>query len=151
MPTQIENDNTYLGVAILHAKLSKAKRLQVGACLVTDTGSLVPGVNGKPKALGNDCEREIEGELVTLPETLHAEIAVILRCAKSGIKTQGSVLYLTHSPCLHCSSAIISAGIEEVVYSDEYRDTKGLELLSLAGVKVRQYKEEEGLKVLHNF
>ena len=143
MPTQIENDNTYLGVAILHAKLSKAKRLQVGACLVTDTGSLVPGVNGKPKALGNDCEREIEGELVTLPETLHAEIAVILRCAKSGIKTQGSVLYLTHSPCLHCSSAIISAGIEEVVYSDEYRDTKGLELLSLAGVKVRQYKEEE--------
>lgn len=140
MPTQQENDSTYLGVALLHAKLSKAKRLKVGACLVLDTGALIPGVNGLPTQLGNDCETlDGSNNLVTKPETIHAEISVLLRAAKTGIRTQGSVLYLSHSPCAACSSAMIAAGVTEIVYAEPYRDTSPLEMLERVGIIVRRF------------
>lgn len=139
MPTQQENDSTYLGVALLHAKLSKANRLKVGACLVLDTGALIPGVNGLPTQLGNECEyTSDDGELVTKQETIHAEIAVLLRAAKTGLSTQNSTLYLSHSPCFACSSAMISAGVKEIVYAEEYRDTRPVVMLEGCGIIVRQ-------------
>lgn len=139
MPTQQENDSTYLGVALLHAKLSKAKRLKVGACLVLDTGALIPGVNGLPTQLGNECEYiSDDGELVTKQETIHAEIAVLLRAAKTGLSTQNSTLYLSHSPCFACSSAMIAAGVKEIVYAEEYRDKRPVAMLEGCGIIVRQ-------------
>ena len=140
MPTQLENDSTYLGVALLHAELSKAKRLKVGACLVLDTGALIPGVNGLPTQLGNECEYLAEdGQLVTKQETIHAEIAVLLRAAKTGLSTQNSTLYLSHSPCFACSSAMIAAGVKEIVFAEEYRDTDPLTMLEDCGIIVRQF------------
>lgn len=144
MPTQLENDSTYLGVALLHAELSKAKRLKVGACLVLDTGSLIPGVNGLPTQLGNECEYLAEdGQLVTKQETIHAEIAVLLRAAKTGLSTQNSTLYLSHSPCFACSSAMIAAGVKEIVFAEEYRDADPLTMLEDCGVIVRQFNIKE--------
>lgn len=144
MPTQLENDSTYLGVALLHAELSKAKRLKVGACLVLDTGALIPGVNGLPTQLGNECEYLAEdGQLVTKQETIHAEIAVLLRAAKTGLSTQNSTLYLSHSPCFACSSAMIAAGVKEIVFAEEYRDTDPLTMLEDCGIIVRQFNFKE--------
>lgn len=144
MPTQLENDSTYLGVALLHAELSKAKRLKVGACLVLDTGVLIPGVNGLSKQLGNECEYLAEdGQLVTKQETIHAEIAVLLRAAKTGLSTQNSTLYLSHSPCFACSSAMIAAGVKEIVFAEEYRDTDPLTMLEDCGIIVRQFNIKE--------
>ena len=57
MSTQQELDSTYMGVALLHSKLSKARRSQVGACLVT--------AHGTPSGTSNECEDEISGVLVT--------------------------------------------------------------------------------------
>lgn len=144
MPTQLENDSTYLGVALLHAELSKAKRLKVGACLVLDTGALIPGVNGLPTQLGNECEYLAEdGQLVTKQETIHAEIAVLLRAAKTGLSTQNSTLYLSHSPCFACSSAMIAAGVKEIVFAEDYRDTDPLTMLEDCGIIVRQFNIKE--------
>jgi dCMP deaminase len=47
-------------------------------------------------------------------------------------------MYLTLSPCRQCAKCIINAGIDEVVYGDEYRDPSGLELLKKAGLNVRK-------------
>lgn len=140
MPTRQENDDTYMGVAILHSKLSKAKRLKVGACLVLETGALVPGVNGLPTELGNECEHVTEdGDLVTKPETIHAEMNVVIRAARTGLTTQGSRLYITHSLCRACASAMIAVGVKEVIYKENYRDTSGLDLLRQANIGVRKY------------
>ena len=38
-----------------------------------------------------------------------------------------------------CAKAIINAGISEVVYIEEYRDTTSLELLNDSGIVVRKY------------
>lgn len=65
MSSQQELDSTYMGVALLHSKLSKARRSQVGACLVTAHGTLLAGTNGTPSGTSNKCEDEMSGVLVT--------------------------------------------------------------------------------------
>ena len=51
-------DKTYIGIANLHAALSKATNLKVGCCFITKNGVIVGGVNGLPTLLGNECEED---------------------------------------------------------------------------------------------
>lgn len=129
-----EADNVYMGVARAHSTLSKATRLKVGACIVTLSRVIIPGVNGLPKALGNTCEQDG----ATKPSVIHAELNCILRAQREGIDIVGSTLYITHSPCEHCASLIIETGISKVVYVDEYRSPQGLLNLATAGVKTKR-------------
>ena len=128
-------DKTYIGVANLHANLSKATNLKVGCCFVTKNGVIVGGVNGLPTLLGNECEENG----ITKPETIHAELNGILKAAKEGISLVGSTLYLTHSPCRACASMLLQVGIKRVVYNQEYRDTTGVGMLKNSGVDIRKY------------
>ena len=49
-------------------------------------------------------------------------------------------MYLTHSPCPVCARMIVNAGIKYVVFCDEYRDSKGLDILKNSGVSVEKYE-----------
>ena len=130
-------DKTYIGIANLHATLSKATNLKVGCCFITKNGVIVGGVNGLPTLLGNECEEDG----VTKPETIHAELNAILKAAKEGISLIGSTLYVTHSPCRACASMLIQVGVKNVVYGEEFRDTIGISVLKNAGVDIRKYLE----------
>ncbi len=127
-------DAVYMEVAKLHASLSKAERLKVGACIVTPSRVIIPGVNGQPKPLGNVCEQDG----ATKPSVIHAELNCILKAQREGISIEGATLYVTHSPCEHCASLIIMTGIARVVYVDEYRSPQGLINLAIAGVEVKR-------------
>ena len=63
----------YMKIAEVTATLSYAKRLNVGAVIVKDNQILATGYNGMPSGWENVCEHEIDGQLVTKPEVLHAE------------------------------------------------------------------------------
>ena len=130
------DDGVYIEVAKLHASLSKAQRLKVGACIVTPSRVIIPGVNGLPKALGNTCEHEG----VTKASVIHAELNCILKAQREGISIVGSTLYVTHSPCEHCASLIIMTGVARVVYVEEYRSSQGLLNLAVAGVEIKRWK-----------
>ncbi|MEG0161937.1 MAG: deaminase [Aurantimicrobium sp.] len=139
MPTQQETDETYMGVALLHAKLSKGKRLKVGACLVLESGVMIGGVNGLPSALGNELEyTDNKGNLVSKLEVIHAEQACLNKSTLEGVSTKGAKMYVSHAPCRHCCSNMIASGISEIIWKEPYRDTSGLDLLKQAGVKYRQ-------------
>ena len=129
------DDAIYIEVAKLHAGLSKAERLKVGACIVTPSRVIIPGVNGLPKALGNTCEHEG----ATKPSVIHSELNCILKAQRKGISIEGATLYVTHSPCEHCASLIIMTGIKRVLYVEEYRSLVGVENLKLAGVKTERW------------
>ena len=133
------DDAVYIGVAMAHASLSKATRLKVGACIVTTSRVIIPGVNGLPKALGNTCEHDG----ATKPSVVHAELNCILKAQREGISIEGATLYVTHSPCEHCASLIIMTGIKRVVYVDEYRSSQGLLNLATAGVDTKQIEISE--------
>jgi len=82
---------------------------------------------------------EIKKELKTNHDiVIHAELNAILFCAKNGLPTKNTTLYVTLSPCHNCAKHIIQAGIKRVVYKEEYRDTSGLEFLKENGVKVER-------------
>lgn len=66
----------------------------------------------------------------------HAEANALAFAAREGISTAGGMLYVSVSPCEVCSHLLIAAGIKRVVWSTEYRDPAGLNLLAEAGVEL---------------
>jgi dCMP deaminase len=44
------------------------------------------------------------------------------------------------SQCIECAKLIIQAGIKRVVFSEEYRDKSGINLLKQAKIEVKQIK-----------
>ena len=140
--TQEQSDKYYIKVAKLCAKNSYAIKLQVGAIIVKDGQIMSDGFNGTPCGFENKCEvKSMDGSLHTLSYVLHAESNAILKCAKYGRATNGSTLYITHSPCIECAKLIIQAGIIRVVYLEEYKNLDGVELLKRIGIKVEKFEE----------
>ena len=127
----------YMQIAHVFAQCSSAQRLKVGAVLVKDQNIISFSYNGTPSGWpSNQCE-DTSG--VTLPEVIHAESNLLTKLAKQGgIGSQGSVMFVTHSPCFNCAKLILQAGISEVYYSVEYRITDGIIFLQKNGVNVTQ-------------
>jgi dCMP deaminase len=145
MADQKQLDETYMGTAMLHARLSKAKRAQVGAVLVTSQGVTLTGYNGTAVGRPNECEdEELDTygrlkRLVTKPEVIHAELNCIMKAAREGVSCVDATMYVTLSPCVPCAAMMIQAGIKRLVYKDIYRDQGGIALLLQAKVDVQCY------------
>jgi len=147
MASQKDLDNVYMSCAESMATLSHGQRAKVGAVAVTANGVVITGVNGLPKALGNELETVsyvVEAtqhkELVSKPTVIHAENAILIKCAREGVSMLGSTVYTSLSPCEHCASMLVSAGVTRVVYKHEYRCKKGLKVLEQCGIIVEQIK-----------
>lgn len=125
----------YMDVAERFAQLSSAKRLKVGAIVVKGETIVSVGYNGTPAGWSNNCEDE-EGN--TIPEVIHAEMNAIAKLAKSCVSGEGSTMFITHAPCIHCAKAIYSAGISKVYYRHIYRDDAGVKFLKKCGVMTVQ-------------
>ena len=128
-------DDKYMQMAAVWATNSYCKRRQVGALIVKDRMIISDGYNGTPSGFENICEDE---NGVTKPYVLHAEANAISKVAKSGNSSEGATLYVTASPCVECAKHIIQAGIQRVVYRDEYRLTDGVDLLRRAGILIEK-------------
>jgi dCMP deaminase len=118
-------DETYLNIAKEIGKLSHCQRAKVGAVIVKNGNIVSFGYNGMPNGMENSCE----SENVTKSDVIHAEMNAILKAAKSGYQVDSATLYLTLSPCKECAKLILQSGIKRVMYSEEYRDTSGIEFL----------------------
>jgi dCMP deaminase len=145
MADQKQLDETYMSTALLHARLSKAIRAQVGAVLVTSQGVTLTGYNGTPVGLRNECETvkwDSKGDtyLVTKPEVIHAELNCILKAAREGVSCIDATMYVTLSPCVPCAAMMIQAGVKRLVYKEMYRDQGGINLLRDAAIDVELYE-----------
>lgn len=128
----------HLNAAEGYAKLSKAKRLKVGAVLVRDDRIISLGYNGNPSGYSNTCEEEVNGELRTRKSVCHAEVNVISFAARHGIATQDTTLITTDSPCYECAKVLIQAGVKSIYYAKAYRDVTPLTFLEDNGVLTAQ-------------
>jgi dCMP deaminase len=122
-------------MARLISRRSYDPRHQVGVVVVTkdNTQVLSVGYNGNHAGGPNEVESTVPGE----SGMLHAEINALLKTDYNNPKKK--ILYVTLSPCRMCAKAIINAGISEVVYGEEYRDTSGLEILRESGIETYQF------------
>jgi len=128
-------DQRYLKMANIWAQNSYCKRRKVGALIVKEKMIISDGYNGTPSGFENICEDENNK---TKPYVLHAEANAITKVAKSNNSSDGSTLYVTSSPCLECAKLIIQAGIQRVVFTENYRVEDGINLLKRANIEVKQ-------------
>ena len=138
-----------MDVAERFAKLSSAKRLQVGAIVVKNDRIISIGYNGMPAGWTNECEEVVEylkdgGTITkTKDEVIHAEANAIAKLAKSSESGDGSTMFLTHAPCIHCAKQVYTAGIKKVYYRNSYRDIIGIDFLNKCGIPVEQISPGE--------
>ena len=158
---KVDIENVYMEIAYAVAKLSYARRRQVGCVIVKDDQIVSFGYNGTPKGFDNTCEchhkmdsgagawldpetieeqwplQDSEGryKLTTKKEVLHAESNALTKIAKSTLSSDGADLYTTTAPCFDCAKLIIQSGIKRVFYNESYRDMSGVALLEQANIK----------------
>lgn len=136
-------DRYFMNMALTTSTMSYATRAKVGSVLAFDNRIIATGWNGQPSGMDNVCEYVDEsGKLCTLPTVIHAEANLLSYCAKYGIKTNNSTLYVTLSPCVNCALLILQAGIKRVVYNDVYRNIDGIILLKQHNVECVNINEE---------
>lgn len=133
MSNRPTSDETLLQVAYVMALRGTCPRLNVGAVLARDTRIIGSGWNGAPPGMKH-CRHEFDESCRV---AIHAERNVIGFAARHGVATGGTSLFITHAPCLDCSTVIIAAGITRVVYGVEYGSFDGITRLRECGVFVQ--------------
>ena len=143
-------DKLYMDIAKRVAQMSYATRAQVGAVIVKDGRIISMGWNGMPSGWDNKCEQPrdeimFQGHYYedvrddeTRKEVLHAESNAIAKLARSNECGLGATMYCTISPCMDCAKLIHQAGISNVVYEEQYRNTDGIQFLRECAVYVQQ-------------
>ena len=154
----------YMDVAERFAKLSSAKRLQVGAIVVKDDRIISIGYNGMPAGWTNECEEKEYfignipekystdpwifkdedggvGRIKTKAEVIHAEANAIAKLAKGNDSGDGSTMFLTHAPCIDCAKQMYTAGVKKVYYRQSYRDNDGLTFLEKCDIMVSKVEK----------
>ncbi len=155
MMERITWDQYYMAQSHLLALRSTCTRLMVGATIVREKRIIAGGYNGSVSGSVHCIDEGcyvIDGHCV---RTVHAEANALLQCAKFGVPTEGSEMYVTHFPCLQCCKQIIQSGIKTVYYAEDYKNHPyAIELFEDAGVQTKkveltylavdtQYQEKE--------
>lgn len=146
----------YWAIAHEAAGQSVATRHKVGAVVVTLSGMISTGWNGKPSGMPNSCEDDlVEDEnnpgkvrCKTNPTVIHAERNAIDKMTRQGVGTEGAILLVTRAPCLECGKALQGLGLSSVYYEEDHDDMRGVELLRATGTPVT--KRTYGTMPLHN-
>jgi len=158
----------HMEAAGVYARLSSAKRLQVGCVIVKDNTIIGIGYNGMPSGWNNECETidyvdengqdydemiangytfgavsEVAGYVrrITKPEVLHAETNAIAKVARSTNSTDGADMFVTCAPCLECAKLIHQSGIKRVFYEHTYRNDDGLKFLEMCEIETNHIKQ----------
>ncbi|HZW67671.1 MAG TPA: ComE operon protein 2 [Pseudogracilibacillus sp.] len=127
--TRINWQQYFLAQAKVVSLRSTCTRLEVGAILVRNNRIIASGYNGSVDDSSHCID---EGCLVVnnhCVRTVHAEMNALIQCARFGVATENTQLYVTHFPCLQCAKHIVQAGIEKIYYEADYRNDKIAEQL----------------------
>lgn len=110
-------DKYFLNIAAIVATRASCPRKHHGCVIVNKHNRIIStGYNGAPAShdecvdvgcyiIDNHCRR-----------AEHAERNAIFSAAADGIDLRGATIYITGQPCIDCLRAILSCGIENIVY-----------------------------------
>ncbi len=139
--SRITRDEMLLRKSELSALRGTCTRASIGATVSRDGRTISEGYVGSPPGLPHCIEMGCIVEDDHYVRTTHAEMNALLFAARNGISTYGAELHTTHSPCLICAKAIITAGIQRVVWAENRNDVEATKnLLGRAGVRYATYR-----------
>jgi dCMP deaminase len=126
----------FMTVAYVLANRSSCDRLHVGCVIVNDNRIITTGYNGHIRGTPHISVIVDEHEQMTI----HAETNAIADAANRGVSLKGSTAYVTHYPCINCAKNLISAGIKEIVYGEDYKNNVICGTLYLmSGVRINKF------------
>jgi len=132
---KLKYKHAHMNAAHMYANLSHCKRKKVGCLIVKGDRPISVGYNGTPANHDNCCEDDNNN---TKPDVVHAEINAMHKLIAAGKTGEGTIMFVTVSPCLLCAPEIVKFGIPHVVYEEDYRLSSGVEYLRAHGVVVEQ-------------
>ena len=114
---------------------SSCERLNVGCLFVKDNRIIAQGYNGY---IGGCKHKMIMRDNHNIA-TIHAEQNTIADCAKRGVSSNGCKAYITHYPCYNCMKLMVSSGICEINYINDYKNDDLVWLLANeANIKINK-------------
>lgn len=143
MPVNRDSWESYfLQIAEQVACRATCPRRAVGAVIVRDRHILATGYNGaargEPHCLTGGCVM-VDGHCT---RAVHAEANALVQAAAEGVAVKGADIYCTDSPCNHCASLLINAGVGTIYHRRSY-DRVVIERLRRAGIAVIQVGGDE--------
>ena len=134
----------FMANAELISKRSTCDRAFVGAVLVKNNRIIATGYNGGVSETANCNEVGHQMEDGHCIRTVHAEMNALIQCAKEGISTNNTEIYVTHFPCINCTKALLQAGIKKITYKASYHPHPfAIELLKAKQVPYVQHDVPE--------
>ena len=107
------------------SRRSSCSRLQVGCILVKDNRIISQGYNGfLPGCPHESIVRDGHEQA-----TVHAEQNALCDCAKRGVSCDGSIVYITHYPCVICIRLLLASGISRIYYINDYKNDELVKIL----------------------
>ncbi len=139
-------DNYYMNEAMKQAEKSFCIRKKVGIVIVKNGTIIAQGYNNVTGGVQGceklGCIRDIlkipSGERREICRAICAEQIAISEAARNGVSLDGGIAYITTHPCYICAKMLASAGIKEIVYSQDYLDGFSKEFLLESGITIRQ-------------
>ena len=133
-------DSYFIQLIKITATRSSCKKLKVGCMLVKDNRIISQGYNGHIAGCSHkSCLRN--GHEVA---TVHAEQNAIADCAKRGVSCNNCKAYITHFPCLDCTKIMLSAGIKQIIYVNDYNnDDLVIQLCKEVGCEIKKVNDKE--------
>ena len=131
----------FLKIATLVSSRSTCPRRSVGCVIINPYGHIkATGYNGVPKGFPHCIDKPCGGQAANSGTNLnscmatHAEQNALLQCDNT---MDIDTIYLTTSPCITCAKLIANTSCKTVIYSEEYTDKSGIEMLSKLGIETR--------------
>ena len=144
---RIDWDTYFMRIAQLVAERSTCNRAKVGAVIVKDRSIIATGYNGSPSGMPHCLEvgclvyysRTPDGtEEENCFRTIHAEINAIALAAKNGNAIDGAMVYVTHTPCIHCLKVLLNVGMTGIYYAKPYKIDTIEEMVRISGMELRE-------------
>jgi dCMP deaminase len=125
-----------MDVVRLIARRATCPRKDVGCLIVKNNKIIASGYNGAPKGMEHCTEAGCLIKDNHCTRIIHAEANALLQ---AGRDAEGATLYCTCLPCEICFKLCIQAGINRVVYDEDYNKQDLVYWINNGGIIVTQY------------
>ena len=136
-----DKDQYFLKIAQLVATRSTCPRRSVGCVITNSHGHIkATGYNGVPAGFPHCIHTPCGGQDANTGTKLnscmatHAEQNALLQCDNT---MEIDTIYLTTSPCITCAKLIANTSCKRVIYSEQYTDTSGIDMLIKLGIRTK--------------
>jgi dCMP deaminase len=111
-------DEYFVILTLAISKRSSCNKLHVGCIIVKDNNIISTGYNGHVRGA------EHKSVIIDNHEqmTIHAEANAVGIAASNGTSVNGATAYITHYPCINCAKMLITSGIKEIRYLEDYKN-----------------------------